>query len=327
MKLAAALAIASLTSHSLHAQRISLGAQTGSAGVVLRTVLNGSPHQTTLPPLTTLPAPWLLFDSQSWSGGGFGAEGSADRTVSMAGHALARFQVRASGGVIDPATSGSSQATVDVLFAFGSLRPHVGTVVLRYHSNDTGTGSVAVDVDVGQDGIDFRGGPNQAPVEVRLPAVIGPGGLVVQVVGTANASITGRGNAGHAGFLELEFVPRVTAVPYGDPCTFVLDADTGSTATTDTFAFQVHSAPALAVALLALGAAPLSVPIPPSQCLLRVDPLVFVILPLDASGRGSVEFTLPHASGLSAFVQGLIPQLGTSGWSWQTSNGQQVAAQ
>jgi hypothetical protein len=315
------LAVA-LQSPALLAQNISLSGQTGPTGVLLNTVLNGNPHQTSLPPSTTLPTPWLLFDSQSWSGGGFGAEGSAERTTSSAGHRLLRYQVGATGGVIDPATSGNASAAAEVRFGLSSVRPQLGTVVLRYHSTGSGTGSLDVRVDIGLDGVDFTGGANQAPIVRSFPAAIGQSGLTIQVTGTATTSLSGRGNVGYSGFLELEFVPQASTLAYGTPCPYALEADTGSTATTDTFALQAHG-PALSVAILALGATQLSVPIPPSNCLLLVDPLVLLVLPLDVQGNGAVDFTVAHQPGLSFLAQALIPLPGMSGWEVRTSNGQQ----
>lgn len=211
---------------------------------------------------------------------------------------------------------------------FDLARPVMGRLVVEWQTVTSGTGASAFTLDLGADGsieVDDGMGVGSVALPVALPAGVtrlaialsasavagtiqGPWGIQIDYQGAATAELRVRlepthgtvtqfaGGCAGAGTPGLA-IPATTIVGNFDGAVSVLVAPDG-----------VHD-----VAIVALGLAPTSLPLPvPPFCVLEVDPLITSWQPLDGVAGAAFHLALPvgaPAIGFATQVVGL--DLGT----------------
>ncbi len=165
----------------------------------------------------------------------------------------------------------------------------------RHENGPNGSSNHVVRVDVGADGTnDFsaaEGDRRTVDLLVRVPR----SGLLVRTY-TDLYSRSSNDRAYYESDLEVEFVPPAHAQfsTWGSPCGGLTLA--GSQQYRDgvhDYLLDSAGAPAFSVGAEAIGVAPLALPIPGTDCLLLVDPLIVVPIGFDANGETRLIHSLP----------------------------------
>lgn len=165
------------------------------------------------------------------------------------------------------------------------------------------------------------------------PITVGPAGVMIEFGGRVDSS---------AGFLStrppqdqslvLQFVEGAFArlEPSGDPCgpelSTHLDILLRNGSPTPVLHFDVAHSPQWPGAQFVLGISDPSVPIPPTNCLLRTDILIALPTGVDNSGAASwIQEIPPSVYGARFRVQYLVGRVAPAGFQeWQTSQAYQI---